>query len=206
MKTECKTYARLLIDYADGERHEAEKAGVEDHVAQCSDCASALAEYRDSLNTVRGGLREVPEASAPLDLAKEIRSNIRNHRLAFATALCVVLIGFAVTVELAFRSQETNMVASNGHVELSVTAPRLDLPTKIVKVEEELSTLALIQYEEVAAILYAAGVNLEENVGSVEEALERYEHVVKYYPQTTSADKARNRTVHLKHRLETGRV
>ena len=49
---------------------------------------------------------------------------------------------------------------------------------------------AQLEYEEVAAICFAAGLNLERNLGNVEEALDRYRYAVEHFPETAAAQKA----------------
>jgi anti-sigma factor RsiW len=75
---DCKDVVAHLGDFVDGDLPLAQRAAVEDHLDECSDCAAFYASYKHVV-TSAAELRE-PEEPLPVDVSNRLRQKL-NERL-----------------------------------------------------------------------------------------------------------------------------
>ena len=213
----CRTFERLLVEYADGELDAEKSALVESHLRSCAECTRAVDEYRQSLNVVREGLAESPQGQ-PVVLAsieRRVERRRRRRRLAFALSACVAVACICLILSIATQLEHghvpANSAATTPHDELAALTERIaELERQVTEFREEHAAqdtsepdvldLAEVDHEEVAAICVAAGMSLEEKYGNVEAALERYRYAVQYFAETAAAKRAQKRIEELTNR------
>ena len=204
-RCQCKIIGRRLVEYADGELDKAQASEVADHLGRCASCRQTLDEYRTSLHRVYHAIGKPPAGTVPTLLAVEQRAaGIQRKQLALslsalAAAACLCLLAGTAAV-IHFRETSPAVVertAKDGEIE-TLKMRLAELEDQIAEIQAAYTTrpvsdIAQIEYEGVAAICVAAGINLDENIGDADAALKRYWYAVETFPQTAAAEKERKR-------------
>jgi TolA-binding protein len=169
-------------------------------------------EFRDAIAAVRDGFTDPPEADVPSYVAVQRRAwkmRQARSRTRFRVGMAAACVAIAVAMVAFPRHEQTPAVGNTATEQAAATAELRALQDRLAQLEQEIRDLRTelaaqqtpikpvvtsdMQQEAAAAIVMEAGLNMEERFGDTAAAVSRYRDVLRYFPDTSAATRARAR-------------
>lgn len=177
----CESWSEQLVDYADGELDETQRAHVAAHLQACPDCRRRLEALRKSLALAQGvwseraaELEQIPARAT----GRGIRTRRRAPWLAIAAAAAVLLV-----VLRPLQSPQPTAVVPSGVEQRSVA-----------QIEQEIWEVGI------ASEMLLIGDMLAATPGGEPYAVNRFRFIIKSYDDTEAACEAQTRLAALTER------
>jgi predicted anti-sigma-YlaC factor YlaD len=167
MEKSCKEIEQMLVDYADGQLSQGDSSKVAEHLTQCENCRQLYSGLQKSLELTGVIWADSLVETENIRISDTQARKIRWPRYV-AIAASILLVATATVV---------------WH---TLTKPKVSELT-FAEIERKITESGN------AARLLAAAELLSENHGAETIVKQQYRHIIKTYPETTAAAKAKMR-------------